>query len=350
MTTTRPPPGQAGAPDGGVGPGACPGCGAPVLAGDRFCESCGRNLLEPAATPAWLSSTADAGSCRGCGSPDIGPEGYCERCGQRRHVGQDRVELDLGSFGAATDRGRHKRRNEDAVAIGRQGAATVAVVCDGVSSSTRADEAAHAAADTGIATILEALASGADPSVATQNGARTAAAAVAGLPGVKDLHSPPSCTYVSAVVTDTEVTVGWVGDSRAYWLAAAASACLTTDDSLAAQLAAASGETGGPPAGADPQALALVRWFGADAGDTEPHVVQFAPSGPGHVLVCSDGLHRYLADPAELATAAATVPGPPVATARGLTQLAVDAGGLDNIAVAVLPFPPRDQPAEGPTR
>jgi serine/threonine protein phosphatase PrpC len=55
------------------------------------------------------------------------------------------------------------------------------------------------------------------------------------------------------------------------------------------------------------------------------------------VLVCSDGLFRYRPDPAELA--AATPAGTPLEVARALVELALAAGGEDNISVAVLPFP-----------
>jgi serine/threonine protein phosphatase PrpC/predicted RNA-binding Zn-ribbon protein involved in translation (DUF1610 family) len=332
---------------------ACPACGAPVVAGERFCESCGQRLV-PA--PGWVSSRAAAGPCPSCGSAQVGAEGYCETCGQRRGAGQDHAELDLGPLGAATDRGHRKARNEDAIAIARLGDAFVAIVCDGISSSTRPDTAAVAAVETAMPVLLETLGRGGTPTAATQVATRSAAVAVARLGAGES--NPPSCTYVSAIVTPGGVTVGWVGDSRAYWLDSASSTCLTTDDSLAAQLAAKGAGGGATPAGpgtspdpdADPRSLALVRWLGADAGDTEPKVVAFTPRGPGSVLVCSDGLHRYVPEPQRLAEAAARAGGgSPARTAAALTQLALDAGGLDNIAVAVLPFPPVPGPDDQPT-
>jgi serine/threonine protein phosphatase PrpC len=345
----------------GVSVAACPACGAWVGAEDRFCEACGQRLQAR-----WLSSRAVEGTCESCGSMDFGPEGYCDHCGQRRAVGQNRVELDLGPVAAVTDRGRQRHQNEDAIAIARLGTTTtVTVVCDGVSSCVRADAASHAAADAGMAAVLDALEGGAWPRSAIELAGREAAAAVARLAGPNASENPPSCTYVSAVLTDTDITVGWVGDSRAYWLAAdpAGSTCLTVDDSLAGrlteELADRSGEAGeagtpanaGPPgaagalADAGPHALSLLRWLGADATDTEPRVVVFTPTAPGRLLVCSDGLHRYLPRPADLAAAASSATHGSAAAAivaRALTQLALDAGGQDNIAVAVLEFPPAD--------
>lgn len=327
----------------------CPACDAPVEPGHKYCERCGHDLRPVVSR----SSTAPEEGCAACGSAQIGPEGYCEHCGQRRVVGQDRAELELPGVAGVTDRGRHRRHNEDALAIGRLNtdpAVTVAVVCDGVSTSSRADAAAHAAVDAAMAVLLDVLAG--DPAAADgaiRAATRAAADAAAALGAVESGHTPPSCTYVSAVVTAHEVTVGWVGDSRAYWLAdpPAGSRALTADDSLAGQLA----EAGQPPAtvpGADPRALALLRWLGADATDTEPHLVTFTLPGPGRVLLCSDGLSRYLPGPADLATEASTVD--LLAAARRLTQLALDAGGQDNITVALLPFPaPSDAPSGGST-
>lgn len=328
----------------------CQRCAGPPVPGHNFCEGCGRDLRGDTG-PSWRSSTAGPAPCPRCGGADFSADGYCERCGRRRNAGQDHVELEIGGVAAVTDKGRHKQRNEDAVAIGRLGGTAIAVVCDGVSTSSLADQAAHAGVDAAIATLIDALGSGEPPPEAIRAATRAAAAAVAALAGPDTAHSPPSCTYVAAVATGrglpetggrgrAEVVIGWVGDSRAYWLAdpPERSQQLTIDDSLAGQLTAA-GVAVDPGDGHDPRLTALARWLGADAGDTEPRIVSFQPDGPGRVLVCSDGLHRYLSDPAELA---ATAPGTPAQTARALTQRSLQAGGADNIAIAILPVPPEE--------
>jgi serine/threonine protein phosphatase PrpC len=344
----------------------CELCAGPPAPGHNFCEGCGRDLRERPVggrTPTdpsgpgrqggdgpgedagrhWLSSTAPIGPCVHCGETSELDGGFCASCGRRRHVGQDHVEFTLGGVAAVTDKGRHKRRNEDAVAIGRVGDIAVAVVCDGVTTSVRADQASHAGVDTAIATLLAELDEGSEPAAATAAATRAAAAAVAALAGPDSVHSPPSCTYVSAVVTDTEVIVGCVGDSRAYWLADKPdeSRQLTTDDSLAGQLAAA-GVLQDDSDDKDPRLSALARWLGADAGDTEPRLTSFRPEGAGRVLLCSDGLHRYLSEAAALAV---TAPGDPADTVRALNQLSLDAGGADNIAIVIMPFPPPAQEA-----
>jgi serine/threonine protein phosphatase PrpC len=183
--------------------------------------------------------------------------------------------------------------------------------------------------------LLAELAGGPEAALAAATRAAQVAAALAA--GAEPGPNPPSCTFVSAVVGPDAVTVGWVGDSRAYWLPEDGEpACLTTDDSLAGQLAAA-----GVPVAEAPQAgpaTALVRWLGADAGDTTPHVVTFAPDGPGRVLVCSDGLFRYRPAAADLAEV--TPAKSPLDTARELVTFALDEGGHDNVTVIVLSYPP----------
>jgi PPM family protein phosphatase len=377
---------------------ACPSCASAVAETDRFCERCG-TLLRPGPQRwiAWRSSAAPAAPCAGCGGT-VGAEGYCDTCGRPLAAGHDRVELDLPGVAAVTDRGLARRRNEDAVAIGRAGPApapiggsagfgaaggsagsgdegaagfvSVAVVCDGVSSSVRSDTASLAAVEAGIVALLRALADGAAAGTATEAGALAAAAAVSALPGARASRNPPSTTYVSAVVTERDVTVGWVGDSRAYWLPddPAQARMLTIDDSLAARRAAA-GVPAPDGAHADPRSVALLRWVGADAPDQAPQVVRFVPAGPGRVLLCSDGLSRYFGTATHLAAAVPVEPShvapvdgsggdgdgdgePTGATvARVLTRAALDAGGRDNITVVVLPFPPPEepeQPAEQP--
>ena len=85
-----------------------------------------------------------------------------------------------------------------------------------------------------------------------------------------------------------------------------------------------------------------MRWLGADATDTAPHLRTFTPAGPGRVLVCSDGLFRYRPEAADLA--ASTPRRRSARDGQALVQLALDAGGVDNIAVAVLHHPPHPSP------
>ncbi|MFC4588576.1 PP2C family serine/threonine-protein phosphatase [Sphaerisporangium corydalis] len=283
--------------------GACPVCGTRVLAGEAFCERCGHDLsLRPV-------------SCTACGSASVGADGYCENCGMLQPTGRDHVEIELEALAGVSDRGLRHSRNEDAIALLAPGQGVlVAVVCDGVSTSPRPDEASQAAVDIAAAAIAKRLADGDDAEQATREAVRLAADAVAGSARIGE--DSPACTYVSAVVAGRQVTIGWVGDSRAYWLGPQ-SALLTTDD-------------------ATPGTHMLTAWLGADAGEVVPHIRTFTTDGPGVVLLCSDGLWNYYPEPEALAANALN--DTPLTAARRLVRLANDAGGHDNITVAVIPF------------
>jgi serine/threonine protein phosphatase PrpC len=332
-----------------VGP-RCPECGVLAEPGDRFCEDCGADLLVASAgTPDATSGPAHPeAACVACGATEIDADGFCTTCGFAQPAARDRVELDLGVVAAVSDRGHRHTRNEDAMAlrvVGSAGAETVGtagivvVVCDGVSTADRPDEAAKAAADAAADLLSAALRANADIEAATRDAVAMASKAVV------DLADPaadnaPACTFVSAVLTSAAVTVGWIGDSRAYWLSEADAYPLTTDDSWAERMIS-SGRLTEAEAFADRRAHALVGWLGADAGDLPAHVRTLHPTGHGVVLVCTDGLWNYLRAADELARAALpSTAVSPLTAAAVLTKVALDGGGHDNITVAVAPFPP----------
>lgn len=330
----------------------CPGCGSACGAGDRFCEECGADLLvSSAGSPA--PEVRVVAACVACGAAEIDEDGFCATCGHAQPASRDRVELDLAGVAGVSDRGLRHHRNEDAMALRVAAAApgsgdfdrVVVVVCDGVSSSDRPDEASTAAADAAADVLLAAARSGADVEAATGAAVAAASSAVVELAATGPPDNAPACTLVCAVVTGEGITVGWIGDSRAYWLADGGSECLTVDDSWAERVVA-SGRFTAEEAFADPRSHALIAWLGADAVELAPHVRTFRPDGPGALLVCSDGLWNYLWEAADLASVALPAAATPLAAATALTAVALAGGGHDNITVAVVPFPTRT--AAGP--
>jgi serine/threonine protein phosphatase PrpC len=232
------------------------------------------------------------------------------------------------------------------------GPVAVAVVCDGVSSSLRSDEASLAAANAAVRVLLAGVRAGQDLTETSTEAVSAAQEAVSGLGGPPEPDSPPgarvldqpSATFVSAVVTGGDITLCWLGDSRAYWLDAGSSPAakrLTTDDSLAGELIAA-GLVSEADALALPNAHVVTGWIGADQRGTPPHVAKFEPPGPGVLLLCSDGLWNYqpeAAKLAELALPAALTD--PLGAAGTLVRFALQSGGADNVTVVLAPFPPR---------
>ena len=327
----------------------CPNCGRPVSPRDNFCEAC-RTELAPAVVSG--QNPAQAAACPVCGASPITPDGYCETCGRRVPASRDHTEIDLGLLAGVTDRGLRHHRNEDAMALATaesdHGPVGVAVVCDGVSSSQRPDEASLAASQAAVRVLLAGVRTGADLTETSRTAIAAAQDALAGLGGATESPAgldPPSATFVSAVMTGELVTLCWLGDSRAYWLGAgqgAAAQRLTRDDSVAEEMVAA-GLLSEADALATPQAHVVTGWVGADsAGGAEPHVTRFEPPGPGVLMLCSDGLWNYQPEAAELAALALPLAlTDPLGAAAALVQFALEAGGMDNITVVLSPFPPR---------
>ena len=303
---------------------ACPACGAGLLPDQRYCEACGAERPAP--------------PCLSCGATDEAVDGYCTHCGARVPRPRDHTEVEAHGAAGVTDRGRRHHRNEDAMALDTDSAAAVlVVVCDGVSTTERPDEASQAAVDAAIDVLR------ADPRPDSLAAAYDAArAAVLSVPasGAEGL-GVPSCTYLAAVVTDTDATVANLGDCRAYWLGTDGPVTVTVDDSWATEEVVA-GRMTVADAYADPRAHTITRWLGADADPAwTPRIERFVVPGPGRLILCSDGLWNYALDGGAVAEAMGDAASP-LDAARRLTDAANDAGGHDNITVVVvdLPRPP----------
>jgi serine/threonine protein phosphatase PrpC len=297
-------------------------------------------------------AAAPGAVCVACGVGGVDNDGYCEHCGHAQPRQRDHQEQELEGVAAVSDRGLRHHRNEDAFTLataslpdGSPGVA--AVVCDGVSTAYRPDDASAAASAAGSDSLLAALERGSTAEDAMRGALLAAFDAVTALaaedtPDGVPHHNAPACTCVGAVITGPVFTVGWIGDSRAYWIPddrALPSARLTEDDSWAARMVSA-GLMTETEAYADARAHAITGWLGADAVEVDPHVSAFQPEGPGVIVVCTDGLWNYAESASEMAEAVpADARTRPLHSARALLGLALDGGGHDNVTVAVLPFP-----------
>ncbi|MCX4980947.1 PP2C family serine/threonine-protein phosphatase [Streptomyces sp. NBC_00572] len=309
-----------------------------------------------APAPATAAVPTAAALCVACRAGRVDTDGYCENCGHAQPRERDHMERELGSVAAVSDRGLRHHRNEDAFAVSATtlpdgSPATLAIVCDGVSSATRPDEASAAAAEAAGASLLAALPRGTHPQQAMHEAIVAAAEAVNSLaeePGQDGAeHDPhrhrnaPACTIVGSVVADGLLVVGWVGDSRVYWVPddrATPAARLTEDDSWAAQMVAA-GLMNEAEAYADERAHAITGWLGADAYELEPHTAAFKPDRSGVVVVCTDGLWNYAEGADDMARVVpADASDRPLHSAQVLVGHALDGGGHDNITVALVPF------------
>ncbi|MFF3770803.1 protein phosphatase 2C domain-containing protein [Streptomyces sp. NPDC002232] len=314
----------------------------------------------PAAAPvAPAQGTPAAGGpslCVACRAGRVDSDGYCENCGHAQPRERDHMEREVTGVAAVSDRGLRHHRNEDAFAVSSTtlpdgSPAVVAIVCDGVSSATRPDEASAAAAEAAGASLLAALPRGTHPQQAMHEAIVAAAEAVNSLaeePGQEGAeHDPhrhrnaPACTLVGSVAAAGLLVVGWVGDSRAYWVPddrSAPPARLTEDDSWAAQMVAA-GLMNEAEAYADERAHAITGWLGADSYELDPHTAAFKPDRSGVVVVCTDGLWNYAEGADDMARIVpADAADRPLHGAQVLVGHALDGGGHDNITVALVPF------------
>jgi len=366
----------------------CPGCGEHAEPGDLFCEGCGQDLpdgITPVAADTSLrpggishpASTvptrpADMNAlhpvCAACGGTTF-LDGYCENCGAPGRRVRDHWEERPASWVAAvSDLGRRHHRNEDGMSISARpepGSRALLVVCDGVSSAVDSDIASLAAARAArevldrprpdvpsvagrISAWNERLALAGEEA---NNQAIEAGRNPSGRAGERQ-DSPPSCTFAAAVVDAGVIVVGWVGDSRVYWVPDSGVAeQMTQDDSWATEQI----RLGVPREEAEngPRAHAITRWLGVDSPDTVPTRDSRVPDRPGWLLVCSDGLWNYCSRADDLAQLvrrlAEQAGGDPGRLANLLVDWANEQGGQDNITVAlarIAPIPPPREPGQ----
>ena len=161
--------------------------------------------------------------------------------------------------------------------------------------------------------------------------------AVAQLPKDDSSEDPASTTIVAALVRDRAVTVGWLGDSRAYWIGAEGGARqLTADHSWLNEVVTA-GKMSAAEAERSPTAHAITKWMGADGEDLVADVVQFTVEEPGTLLLCTDGLWNYAPEAVQIRDLLKQ-DGDAITAARVLVDFALASGGHDNVTVAILRF------------
>ena len=340
----------------------CSSCNSLSQANDRFCTQCGHALFhvdEPSAV-----------------CPD----------GKTPSFRDFPLELIRShQLAGMSDRGRWHSHNEDAIAVEHLAVEPLAVeplagdscsgmrmrsvliVCDGVSSSTHPENASATAA------TIVALALAADlaacptsrPMDALASAMSQAQHAVACLaepyldtPGnpyldKQCLSNPPATTIVAAVIqTDdqaqtTLATIGWLGDSRAYWISSKNAQLLTRDDSWLNAIRI-SGQLSEVEALRSPYVHAITRWLGANA-DHQPSLIQVPLDHAGYLILCSDGFWNYAAEPdrvAELCQGSSLQSAASIA--QTLVHHALSCGGRDNISVAVYYHEPSPEPSPNP--
>lgn len=325
----------------------CSSCGEDAPADANWCEACGADLDAVPEPPAYVPT----GPCVSCEATidNITDDGWCQICGTKQPDPADHFVDDQSWFAIVSDKGRKHGGNEDAGAIGATETQMAMVVCDGVGSTSDAHQASQAAAVVARDVVL-AGANG-DPAQLLTSAVNAAQQAIldATSPGE---NSPPSSTLVAGLVSESEtgfrIDIGWLGDSRAYWVDSGAAELLTHDHTWANEQREL-GDLDDATIDSDERRHSITRWLGQGAIDVDPELARLDVPGPGLLLLCSDGLWNYAATDAEIHDLVLRVTanlGADLATVtlldlcEALVAFANDAGGHDNITVALARFPP----------
>ncbi|TFH37892.1 MAG: serine/threonine-protein phosphatase [Anaerolineales bacterium] len=142
-------------------------------------------------------------------------------------------------------------------------------------------------------------------------------------------------TLTVAILVGNHVTIGHVGDSRAYFIQNGKAEVITRDHSLVERLREL-GQLTEEEAAVHPQRNVLYRAIGQGA-NLEVDVFSMSVPKGGYMLICSDGLWGVVPDPTMLEIVH-SAPNPQTACDQ-LVQAANFAGGPDNISVVLVQFP-----------
>ena len=143
-------------------------------------------------------------------------------------------------------------------------------------------------------------------------------------------------TLTAAVMLGPQLTIGHVGDTRAYYIRDGKSEILTRDHSLVERLKEL-GQLTPEEASVHPQRNVLYRAIGQGANLEVDVLTHPLPKGGGHLLICSDGLWGVVPDE-NILRIVNNAPHPQIA-AQQLVTAANSAGGPDNITVILVRFP-----------
>ncbi len=139
-------------------------------------------------------------------------------------------------------------------------------------------------------------------------------------------------TLTAAVSLGTDLLIGHVGDSRAYLLRGGRLHQLTSDHTLAQALIDA-GITNPDDAATTAMRHVLTAALGSTGARSNPQVQRLTLLSEDQVLLCTDGLTEMVKD--HVIASVLKESASSAAACESLTELALSAGGLDNITVAL---------------
>jgi len=235
--------------------------------------------------------------------------------------------LFLEPFGA-TDAGKVRANNEDALLVGEGRDETLFVVADGIGGFEAGEVASRIAVD-----VLRELEPGASFEAAIREANRRILAVGRGDERLSGMGTTIVATRFGGTREEPVAEIAHVGDSRAYLLRGGSLRPLTEDHSLVAELVR-SGDLTRDQAAEHPQKNLITRALGAEE-EVEVDTVVLPVEAGDRLLLCSDGLTDMVPE-ANIGEILADSPGDPEKPARTLVSAALDAGGSDNVTVVVV--------------
>ncbi|OBZ16799.1 Stp1/IreP family PP2C-type Ser/Thr phosphatase [Bacillus sp. FJAT-26390] len=237
-----------------------------------------------------------------------------------------------------SDIGRVRQVNEDQSWVSQlNNGVTLAIVADGMGGHQAGDVASQKAVDA-FRSMLEQSAAKADLSLQEgkmliRQAISQANEAVFELASRNEQYHNMGTTIVAALVKQNNAIIGHVGDSRAYKINEGVITQITNDHTLVNELVK-SGQLSLEEAAHHPRRNVLTRAIGTDSHvDIEVQAVELSPQDV--LLLCSDGLTNMVSEQEMLLTVT-TEQLELEAKADHLIQLALHAGGDDNITVVLL--------------
>jgi serine/threonine protein phosphatase PrpC len=230
------------------------------------------------------------------------------------------------SGAGVSDVGRVRPHNEDSGFVGPY----VVVVADGVGGAAAGEIASATAAYSATAIALGRMG---QPPERVLAEAHTAAAGGVRLGVQRDLDRLGMATTLTMLVTDgRSVALGHAGDSRGYLLRDRELRQISTDHTYVQHLID-SGQLSAEARATHPWRNVVLRSVDGDPEGGGLDIVRLDVAPGDRLMLCSDGLTDLVSD-AQICEVLATTEAHEAAAT--LTQLALDAGGRDNITVAVV--------------
>lgn len=235
-----------------------------------------------------------------------------------------------------TDAGRKRPNNEDWVAgfeptnpLEIQGSGSLYIVADGVGGASRGERASQHAAERVLFDFFQEP--NVDPAIRLQNAMRSVCKEIFEYAQDNNL-SRMATTMVAANIRGNVLTVANVGDSRCYLIRSGKVVQITQDHNVAAELVR-NGSLTAEDAKHTKSGNTLLRSIGGDP-DVDVDIFGEIDLFPGDiVLLCSDGLTRYLENETLLRLCA---DGTAEQITHRLIGYANKSGGADNISVYVI--------------